>query len=408
MVHGNGGRLPFITHTTEDPGRETRHREPQTNHNGLTTIAGTTGKVAQYSIARGLRSSVFGPRSSGYLSPVSSTQFDSPYHAPVLVVEVLEALRGARRILDGTLGGGGHSLALLESGADVTGLDQDPDAIAAARARLATFESQGRFRAIQSNFADIDSIHELDGAAFDGIVLDLGVSSHQFDDESRGFSFREGAPLDMRMDAGPKTEDRGPNTVNAVSTAADLLNSADEHELSAIFKDFGDEPKGGRLAREVVRRRANRPFETSDDLVGAIRAVLGPRSGPGDFARLFQALRIAVNGELDALAKALPLLRDRLAPAGVLAVIAYHSGEDRIVKHAFREWSLSCVCPPRQIVCTCRGRPLGELITRKAVSADAEEVAHNARARSAHLRVWRRSIGHPAARGGGEPARRTG
>jgi 16S rRNA (cytosine1402-N4)-methyltransferase len=292
-------------------------------------------------------------------------------------------------VLDGTLGGGGHSLALLESGADVTGLDHDPDAIAAARARLVAYESQGRFRAIQSNFADIEHVPELAAVRFDAIVLDLGVSSHQFDDETRGFSFREGAVLDMRMVGRPKTEDRRPTAVNAVSTAADLLNSSSEHELVATFKDFGDEPKAGRLAREVVRRRGNRPFVTSDDFVGAIRAVLGPRSGPGDFARLFQALRIAVNGELDSLARALPVLRDRLAPAGVLAVIAYHSGEDRIVKHAFREWSLSCICPPKQIVCSCRGRPLGELLTRKAVTAAPDEIARNTRARSAHLRAWR-------------------
>lgn len=299
-------------------------------------------------------------------------------------------------MLDGTLGGGGHSLALLEAGADVTAFDRDAEALAVARARLATFESQGRFRALHANFADVANVDALRGVAFDGIVLDLGVSSHQFDDETRGFSFREGAPLDMRMDGGPKTEDprpttedRRPTTASAVSTAAELLNSADDHDLASIFKGFGDEPKAGRLAREIVRRRGNRPFATSDDFVRAIRAVLGPRSGPGDFARLFQALRIAVNGELDALASALPVLRDRLAPAGVMAVIAYHSGEDRIVKHAFREWSLSCVCPPKQIVCTCRGRPLGELITRKAVNAGPEEIARNSRARSAHLRAWR-------------------
>ena len=325
---------------------------------------------------------------------MQAARFDSAYHAPVMVADVLDAL-GARshplRVLDGTLGGGGHALALLEAGANVTGLDRDPDAIAAARARLAVYESQGRFRAVQSNFADIDQVPELGGTTFDGIVLDLGVSSHQFDDEARGFSFREGAPLDMRMEGGLKTEDRRPTTANALSTAADVLNSADERDLSAIFKDYGDEPKAGRLSREIVRRRGNRPFATSDDFVGAIRAVLGPRSGPGDFARLFQALRIAVNGELDALSRGLPALRDRLSPEGVLAVIAYHSGEDRIVKHAFREWSLSCICPPKQIVCTCRGRPLGELLTRKAVTADPDEVARNTRARSAHLRAWRRA-----------------
>jgi 16S rRNA (cytosine1402-N4)-methyltransferase len=323
---------------------------------------------------------------------VPATRFDSAYHAPVLVAEVLDVLHlqpGATRVLDGTLGGGGHTLALLESGADVTGLDRDPEAIETALTRLAAFASQGRFRAFQSNFADLDRLHALDGVRFDGIVLDLGVSSHQIDDEARGFSFREGASLDMRME-GPASDGSGQTTDGSGQTAGELLNSADEHELTTVFKDFGDEPKGGRLAREIVRRRGNRPFVTSDDLVGAIRAVLGPRSGPPDFARLFQALRIAVNGELDSLARALPALRDRLVPAGVLAVIAYHSGEDRIVKHAFREWSLSCVCPPKQIVCTCRGHPLGELLTRKAVNAGPEEVARNPRARSAHLRAWRK------------------
>jgi 16S rRNA (cytosine1402-N4)-methyltransferase len=336
---------------------------------------------------------------------VTDSRFDSAYHAPVLVAEVLEALRGARRVLDGTLGGGGHALALLEAGADVTGLDRDPEAVAFARERLAAFESEKRFRAFESNFADIGQLAALDGVAFDGIVLDLGVSSRQFDDAERGFSFREGAGLDMRMgtaDGGGQTAEGGRQRADGGGqTAAELLNATDEGELTRIFKNFGDEPKGGRLAREVVRRRGNRPFVTSDDFVGAIRAVLGPRSGPGDFARLFQALRIAVNGELDALARALPDLRDRLAPAGVIAVIAYHSGEDRIVKHAFREWSLACVCPPKQIVCTCRGRPLGELLTRKATNAGPDETARNPRARSAHLRAWRKgssadSINPPA------------
>jgi 16S rRNA (cytosine1402-N4)-methyltransferase len=331
---------------------------------------------------------------------VTENRFDSAYHAPVLVAEVLDALavRPGARILDGTLGGGGHSLALLEAGADVTGLDRDPEAIATARGRLAKFESAGKFRAFQSNFADFEKIAELDGVNFDGFLLDLGVSSHQFDDEGRGFSFREGAALDMRMEIGREAADGGLQTADGGrQTAAELLNSADEDELKAVFKNFGDEPKGGRLAREVVRRRGNRPFETSDDFVGAIRAVLGPRSGPGDFARLFQAMRIAVNGELDALATALPAMRDRLAPAGVIAVIAYHSGEDRIVKHAFREWSLKCICPPKQIMCNCRNHSLGEVLTRKAVNAGPEETARNPRARSAHLRAWRKESEETAA-----------
>ena len=311
-------------------------------------------------------------------------RFDSDYHAPVLVDEVLAALGDARLVLDCTLGGGGHSLALLEAGKRVVGIDRDPDAIAAATARLEMFVATGNFRAVEGVYADLVAEPGALGAEpFDGALLDLGISSHQIDDATRGFSFREGAPLDMRMGG---AAGRG-----ELATAADVLNDSDEHELIRVFKEYGDEPKASRLAHEVARRRANRPFATSDDFVGAIRAVLGPRSGPGEFARLFQALRIVVNDELDGLARTLPALRDRLAPGGVLAVIAYHSGEDRIVKHAFREWSLSCVCPPKQLQCSCRGVPLGQPLTKKAVTASPDETARNSRARSAHLRAWRKA-----------------
>jgi 16S rRNA (cytosine1402-N4)-methyltransferase len=313
---------------------------------------------------------------------VTAPRFDSPYHAPVLVAEVLDALTGSRRILDGTLGGGGHSLALLETGATVTALDRDPEAIASARVRLAKYELARRFHARRGNFSDIESLPTLAGLTFDGVLLDLGLSSHQVDDASRGFSFREGAPLDMRMGGQAEHgEDRG--------SAADFLNTAHELELMRIFREYGDEQKAGRLAREIVRRRGNRAFATSDDLVGAIRAVLGPRSGPPDFARIFQAVRIAVNDELGALARALPALRDRLEPGGVFAVIAYHSGEDRLVKQAFREWSLRCVCPPKQPICTCRDHALGALVYKKAVTAAPDEMARNPRSRSARLRAWR-------------------
>lgn len=305
------------------------------------------------------------------------TRWESPYHAPVLVAEIAGLLADSRNVLDGTLGGGGHAAALLEQGATVTGIDRDPDAIAAARTRLAEYEASGRFRALRGNFASIHEIDALRDETFDGILLDLGISSHQIDTADRGFTFREGAPLDMRMG-----DDGGLD-------AAGLLGTADEHELMRIFREYADEPKAGRLAREVVRRRQNRPFRTSDDFVGAIRGALGPRSGPGDFARLFQALRIAVNDELTGLEQALPALRDRLRPGGIFAIIAYHSGEDRLVKLAFREWSARCVCPPRVLRCECRGRPLGELLTRKGFSASAEEVESNPRARSARLRAWR-------------------
>jgi 16S rRNA (cytosine1402-N4)-methyltransferase len=175
------------------------------------------------------------------------------------------------------------------------------------------------------------------------------------------------------------------------ATAADLLNTLDEVDLSHIFHDYGDEPRAARLAREIVRRRERRPMRISDDLVDAIRGAYGARTGPGDFARLFQAVRIAVNDELGALGNALPSLRDRLSPGGVLAIIAYHSGEDRLVKHTMREWSLDCICPPRQLTCTCRGKRLGDLITKRAVKATDAETALNPRSRSARLRAWRKA-----------------
>jgi 16S rRNA (cytosine1402-N4)-methyltransferase len=306
--------------------------------------------------------------------------WDSAYHAPVLADEIVGLFSEARNILDCTLGGGGHSAALLALGATVTAIDRDPDAIREARNRLAAFESAGRFRVILGNFAEVDRLLPDSAQKFNGILADLGVSSHQFDDESRGFSFREGALLDMRMGD------------SSAESAADLLNTADERELLRIFREYGDEPRARRLASEIVRRRGNREFRTSDDLVGAIRAVLGSRSGASEFARIFQAMRIAVNDEIEALSSALPVLRDRLTDNGVLAVISYHSGEDRTVKHAMREWSQDCICPPRQPVCTCRGRALGPLITRKAITASESEVERNPRSRSARLRAWRRKV----------------
>ena len=301
------------------------------------------------------------------------------FHAPVLAREVAQLLGNARHVLDCTLGGGGHALTLLAQGARVTGIDQDPAAIAAASNSLETYQRNGAFNAVRANFSEIDDRAEFEGETWDGILLDLGVSSHQIDEEKRGFTFRPGAPLDMRMRPDADTD------------AAGVLNESDEHELIRIFREYADEPRSGRLAREIVRRRATRRLRTSDDLVDAIRAVLGPRSGPPQFAPLFQAVRIAVNDELGVLERALPTLRDRLVPDGVIAVISYHSGEDRLVKHAFAEWSAACICPPKQPVCTCRGRALGTTVTRKPMRPSPVEAQENPRARSALLRAWRRA-----------------
>ncbi len=305
--------------------------------------------------------------------------FDTAYHAPVLADEVVRLLGSAKSVLDGTLGGGGHSAALLAAGVQaLVGLDRDPEALGVARARLKPLAGN-RLETVLANYADAPDNDVLRGRSFDGILLDLGISSRQIDATERGFSFREGAPLDMRMES------------SGVS-AADILNESDEEDLARIFRDYGDEPKARRLAREVVRRRAREPFSTSDDLVRAIRGALGPRSGPGEFARLFQAVRIAVNDEIDGLRRALPALRGMLSPGGVFVIITYHSGEDRLVKHTFREWSTACVCPPKQPQCTCGGVAAGTTLTRKAVVPSAEETARNPRARSAKLRAWKKGV----------------
>lgn len=301
------------------------------------------------------------------------------YHAPVLSQEVIRLLRPERGGLyfDGTLGGGGHSEAILRKGlaARVIGVDRDGEALEVARQRLASFGARMEF--VHSDYATAaEGIDE----PLSGAILDLGLSSHQIDDTDRGFSFRRGALLDMRM----SPESGG-------QTAADLLNELTESELADVFFRYGEERRSRRLAGEIVKRRRSRPFATSDDLVAAMHGALGPRIDAQDKARVFQAIRIAVNEELDQLERALPVLCDRMEAEGVLAVISYHSLEDRQVKSSFRDWSRSCVCPPGVPVCTCRGRPLGEDLTRKPIRPSAEELESNPRSRSAKLRAWRKA-----------------
>jgi 16S rRNA (cytosine1402-N4)-methyltransferase len=278
---------------------------------------------------------------------------------------------GSARAVDATLGGGGHAAILRETGASVLGIDRDPDAIAASRRRLGA----GGVEYLEASFADPAAIAAIREFHPDRILLDLGVSSHQIDTPERGFTFRPGAPLDMRMEG-------------SGITGRDVLNTWPVERLTAVFSDYADERRGRALAKEIVRRRLSARFAISDDFVNAIRAVLGARSGPPDFARLFQALRIAVNDELETLVTTLPAFRDALVPGGRLGVITYHSGEDRIVKNAFREWGKDCICPPRQPICTCRGRALGRVLTKKPVSPSSDEIASNPRARSAQFRAF--------------------
>ena len=295
----------------------------------------------------------------------------NPYHAPVLLDPILHAAVDATRVVDGTLGDGGHAEALARMpGVELLGIDRDPDAIAVARDRLGP-----SVRFVTARYDEATTLETIRTFEPDFILLDLGVSSRQLDEADRGFTFRPGASLDMRMGGDGES-------------AADFLNAAPVGDLERVFKDFGDERHARRLAKAIHRRRQTKPFAVSDDLVNAIRGVLGPRSGPAEFARIFQAVRIEVNHELAGLERALPQLRDALIPGGCLAVISYHSGEDRQVKRAFQSWAKRCVCPPHQPVCTCRGRPLGRMSPRKPITPEESEVAANPRARSAKLRLF--------------------
>ncbi len=296
---------------------------------------------------------------------------NSSLHVPVLLAPILTAARGARRAVDATLGDGGHSAAFLDQGIEVLGIDRDPDALAVSRARL----GDSGIRYLQASYASSEARAAVAGFGPDFILLDLGVSSRQLDEEARGFTFRPGAPLDMRMGTGG-------------SSAADILNTADQRTLEAIFRDYGDERRARRLASEIVRRRPRHRFAISDDLVNAIRATLGAKAGPSEFARLFQAVRMAVNDEPGELERALTAFRDALKPGGRLSIITYHSGEDRLVKQSFRDWARSCVCPPELPICICRGRSLGRVEPRKPIMPEPAELAVNPRARSAKLRTF--------------------
>ena len=305
------------------------------------------------------------------------------YHTPVLVREVLALLEPGRGglFVDGTVGGGGHAHAMLERapGLHLVAVDRDPGALAQAERTLAPFGDRVRF--VLSDFRNAADAAELEEGTVSGVLLDLGVSSRQLDRDRRGFAFRRGVPLDMRMDgSGARTP-----------SAADVLNTYDEGRLARVLRELGEHRGAHRLAREIVRRRRTRPFAVSDDLVGALRATMRRSPAPRDKARIFQALRMEVNDELGALREGLDTLRDALAAGGRMAVISYHSLEDREVKHRFREWSRDCTCPPVLPVCVCAGQAAGETLARRPVRPAPEETAANPRARSARLRAWRKA-----------------
>ena len=303
-------------------------------------------------------------------------------HEPVLLKEVLQWMdvQPGGVYCDGTLGGGGHSGAMLrESGGTATlyGIDRDMMAINAASERLAQF---GGFHALHGNFHDGKKLLQAAGAPLlDGVLLDLGVSSPQLDKGERGFSYHEDAPLDMRMD-----------TTQGI-TAADLLNTASESEIARIIKDYGEEKWAARIAHIICEHRAKKPMETTFDLVHAVDAAIPKavrRKDDGHPARrTFQAIRIAVNDELDPLDRALCDFVDCLKPGGRLLVITFHSLEDRLVKRCFQRLQNPCTCPPKAPICTCGKKPLVKVLAKGAVPPTDEEVERNPRARSAKLRV---------------------
>jgi 16S rRNA (cytosine1402-N4)-methyltransferase len=296
-------------------------------------------------------------------------------HIPVLLEAVLSLLPPAERMIDGTLGAGGHTQALLDAGAgNVLGLDVDPAALEIAYLRLAAYGDRARI--VHASYADMMAVaSSLGWTSVGGILLDLGVSSMHLDMPERGFAFLRDGPLDMRFDPSGQRP-----------TAAELVNTLDEDELAGLFFRYGEEPRGRKLARAVV---SGRPYETTVQLAAAIERA-APRR-PGDkihpATRVFQALRIAVNDELRIIERALPPAIDLLEPGGRLAVISFHSLEDRLVKQAFKLASTDCICPPKTPVCICGHRASVRLVTRKPVVASDAEIAHNPRSRSAKLRV---------------------
>ncbi len=298
------------------------------------------------------------------------------YHIPVLVEETIELLCPSlnKTIVDATLGGGGHSRALLQKGATVIGIDQDPDAVAFALELLGDWD--GRFQAARGNFRDVNEILERLGVGkVDGALLDLGISSRQVDSAERGFSFQRNGPLDMRMDQAGQV------------TAADLVNNASAEQLEAIFRNFGEEPAARRLAGVITRERLSQPFRETLQLARVVEKSIGRHGKTHPATRVFQALRIAVNRELEALGEGLEQLAERLTPGGRLAVITFQSLEDRIVKTFFKTRSAEWIDRPEWPEARKNPERMFKQVTRKPIVATEQEQKRNVRARSAKLRV---------------------
>ncbi len=303
-------------------------------------------------------------------------------HVPIMKEEVISLLKPERGgiFVDGTLGGGGHAQAVLErlpENGKLFGIDRDGDAIAAAGARLAPFGE--RFAALRGNFFCMKELLHAQGVdGVDGILLDLGVSSYQLDEPERGFSYMEDAPLDMRMDR------------QSPVSAYDVVNGYSSEQLFILIKNYGEERYASRIANAIVRERAKKPIERTGELSEIIRHAMpaqARREAQHPAKRTFQAIRIEVNGELAGLEEAIVSAHDILKPGGVMAVITFHSLEDRIVKQTFRRFENPCTCDPHAPVCTCGKTPSARVLTKKPVTPGETELEENPRSRSAKLRA---------------------
>ncbi len=308
---------------------------------------------------------------------IARTPGDYFPHQPVLYQEIMDALQpvSGERYLDGTLGAGGHAEGILKAsapGGRLLGLDLDPEALAIASQRLLTYRDRVVVR--HASYTEAATVlEEIGWKSVQGIILDLGVSSMQIDRPDRGFSFMEEGPLDMRFDP-----ESGPS-------AADLVNTLSEAELANIIWEYGEERYSRRIASAIIRAR---PIHTTAQMAELIRSVVpGYEHHIHPATRTFQGLRIAVNRELETLSEALPKLVNCLSPGGRIAVISFHSLEDRIVKRFFRKESKACICPPEQPICTCEHQASLKILTKKPVRPKEEEINRNPRSRSARLRV---------------------